>query len=365
MSEWKNKYNPFNSWKALTHAQHFEAILDGKPKPPIVVNFDLTNQCNYGCRFCMFGGAERADPSGSKFRFNNAELPRGYAVTLPKIWEDWGVKAECLAGGGEPTLHQDCLDHILAVADTKINLGIATNGYLMNSPKWWEAVQNCKFVGFSIDAGNEEDYAATKRVPPEAFHQVIRNIEGIASIKRMTNSKVQLGYKFLLDEMNWTSIYSAAKIASQIGINHFQFRPAINPNYEFFAQRADQIWEQIEKAQELNRPDFEVIGVRHKFNPDFSKKHQFEKCRATMLTTTWAADGWVYMCTDTRGNEWSQLVRHYPDPWRVIEYWGSPEHFEKVGKIDFHNKCDRCTLTAYNEFFENIFINDKMDRNLI
>ena len=84
-----------------------------------------------------------------------------------------------------------------------------------------------------------------------------------------------------------------------------------------------------------------------------------------MLTTTWVADGKVYMCTDTRGNPWSYLVDHYPDPYKVIEYWGSEGHFTKVDKIDFKNNCDRCTLTAYNEFFEQIFIEDNMDYNLI
>ena len=84
-----------------------------------------------------------------------------------------------------------------------------------------------------------------------------------------------------------------------------------------------------------------------------------------MLTSTWCADGKVYLCTDTRGCSWSYLCSHYPNPKKVIEYWGSKEHCNKVDKIDFKNKCDRCTLAPYNEFFEQIFIEDKMDRWLI
>ncbi len=84
-----------------------------------------------------------------------------------------------------------------------------------------------------------------------------------------------------------------------------------------------------------------------------------------MLTTTLCADGKVYLCTDTRGNPWAYMTDHYPDPQMVVDYWGSKEHFEKVNNIDFRKNCDRCTLSAYNEFFEKIFIEDLMDRNLI
>ena len=125
--EWKNKYNPFNSWKALTHSQHFEAILKGKPKPPIVVNFDLTNKCNYNCGFCMFANCKRADKTSSQFR-NNESMPEGYSLLLPKLWKDWGVKAVCLAGGGEPTLHPQFHDIIdLLIVQGSI---IYTNGFV-------------------------------------------------------------------------------------------------------------------------------------------------------------------------------------------------------------------------------------------
>jgi len=362
MKEWTNKYNPFNSWKALTHAEHFKAILKGEPLPPIVINIDLTNKCNYKCRFCMFGGQrERMDKQSQDHRFGNASLPLKYSLKLPKIWKEWGVKAVCLAGGGEPTLHADCRPFIEECGKNGLDLGFVTNGYLVNE-NWWKLInQHCKFVGFSIDAGTPEDYAKVKGVKAEQFDKVIANLKGIAD----TKGNVQIGYKFLLDRYNQNSIYKAAKIGRDIGCNHFQFRPAID-NYVYSEGEIDNIWQQINNAQrDFESDDYQVFGVQHKFNSNLSRKHLFEKCRATMLTSTWAADGSVYMCTDSRGNNWSKLVDHYPNPKNVIDYWGSESHFYKVNKINFKKNCDRCTLTAYNEFFEQIFIKDKMDRMLI
>lgn len=367
MSEWTDKYNPFNSWKALVHADRFESILEGKVQPPLVVNMDLTNKCNYGCRFCMFGGIERADPSGQGYRFNQAELPKGYAPKLPKVWKDWGVKAVCLAGGGEPSLHEDCMPFIRQCGNEELELGFVTNGYLVDDSEWHEClVGNARFTGFSVDAGTPDAYTRTKGVHHDHFWRVIENISRLSLMRDVLDSDMQIGYKFLLDRMNWDTVYQAAQIASEIGVNHFQFRPAIDHEYEFFEGKTEQIWAQIDHAQEdFTRDDFHVYGVKHKFNEDLSKKHEFGQCRANMLTTTWAADGNVYMCTDTRGNPWSKLVDHYPDPQRVIDYWGSKDHWGRVGEIDHMNNCDRCTLTAYNEMFENVFMEDKMDRNLI
>ena len=368
MKEWNQKYNPFNSWKDLVHAAHFEAILKKKVLPPIIVNFDLTNKCNYNCRFCMFANRERTDPSGKSFRGDNSSLPIGYALTLPKLWKEWGVKAVCVGGGGDPTMHPDCKELLKEIKRCDLDLGFVSNGYLVNNEDWWKTVVNTSvFVGFSIDAGNAVDYGKMKGVPGNQFYQILSNIHGLKLAKKKFKSKCAIGYKFLIDEKNYTSIYEAIEVASKIGVNHIQIRPAINPNnIQLFKEHGEEIWIQVDHGRKkFERDDFLVMGVQHKFGRNFDKKHNFKKCRASMLSTTWCANGTVYMCTDTRGNPWAYLANHYPNPEKFIEYWGSKDHWDKVEKIDFKNKCDRCTLGPQNEFFEKVFINDDMERNLI
>jgi MoaA/NifB/PqqE/SkfB family radical SAM enzyme len=353
--------------KSLVHSAHYEAILKGKPLNPIVVNFDMTNKCNYKCRFCMFGGRKRADKTSEIFRNDNSELNSFHIKKLPKLWKRWGIKAECVGGGGEPTMHPYCFDHLLDSHKQGIDIGFVSNGFLVNNERKWNIViKTCKWVGFSIDAGNEETYSAVKGVPKCQFNTVINNIRGLVKTKEKMKSKCNIGFKFLLDEENYQTIYQAAKLAKEIGCNTFQFRPAINIDYHFDMGQIEMIKQQINRAQkELDCDNFKVFGVTHKFNSDFSKKHDFKKCRATMLTTTWCADGKVYMCTDSRGNPWAYLCDHYPNPEKVIKYWGSKDHFKKVKKINFKKNCDRCTLEMPNQFFEKVFIQDKMERFLV
>lgn len=356
MSEWISPFNPFNSMKALVHADKFESILEQKAKSPIVVNMDLTNKCNYDCGFCMFANRERADPDGKSYR-KNESLPKGYVLTLPKLWKNWGVKGVCLAGGGEPSLHPDFKPFIEECHKNNLDLGIATNGYLLSDDL--DYLSKCKFVGFSMDAGNSTDYAKVKGVPYTHFYKVLDNM------KKVSQTGTEVGYKFLLDKDNQNGIYGAAQLAKQVGARHFQFRPAID-TYQYSKEEIQNIKNQITRAQnDFEDENFQVMGVTHKFNSDFTKKHDFSKCRANMLTSTWCADGNVYLCTDTRGSKWSKLGAHYPNPEKFIkEVWNSKEHWNKVNQINT-KYCDRCTLGPYNTMFEKVFIEDNMDKNLI
>ena len=365
MGEWLDKFNPFNSMKALVHADKFEAILEGKPKSPIVMNFDLTNLCNYNCRFCMFGGRKRADGTSETYRHNHKQLPSDYIATLPKIWKEWGIKAECVGGGGDPTCHPYCLEHIVDSSNQGLDVGFVTNGLLVTE-NWWDTlVKHTKWTGFSVDAGNAKDYSIVKGVPEKNYEIILNNLKGLSEAKKRLKTNCNIGYKFLLDEFNYEGIFEAAEKAKLVGCNTFQFRPAIN-DYIWSEGQLNEIKEQIGLAQQaFEDKNFHVYGVTHKFKPDFSRKHDFTKCRATMLTTTWCADGGVYMCTDTRGNPWAKIGEHYPDPKKFIQFWGSKEHYAMTDKINFQKDCDRCTLAFPNEAFEKVFIQDKMERNLV
>jgi len=366
--EWTNKYNPFNSWKNLVHADKYEAILDRETPPPIIVNYDLTNRCNYNCNFCMFANRDRTDPSGKDFRSDKDHLPEGYSLQLPEMWKEWGAKAVCMGGGGDPTMHPDMYKMMVEIKAQGLDLGMPSNGYLINKQEQWEDINNsCKWIGFSIDAGNETDYENTKGVPAKQFGQVISNLENIAKTKSRLESKLNVGYKFLIENTNYKSIHEAIKIASDIGANTIQVRPAISSTQvKLFEEHGDEIWDQVEQGREYERDDFSIMGVTHKFKPNMEKKHDFEKCRATMLSSTWTADGGVYLCTDTRGNPWAKLGEHHPDPKNFIDnVWGSKEHWDIVDKINFNANCDRCTLAPQNEFFEKVFLEDRMERNMI
>ena len=128
------------------------------------------------------------------------------------------MKAICLASGGELSLHPDCLPLIREYGANGIDLGFVSSGLLVNNAEWWQAINdNAKFIGFSMDAETAKDYAKVEGVPGSYFKTVLGNLEGMANAP----GDVQVGYKFLLDRDNHGSIYEAAKLAREVGANHF------------------------------------------------------------------------------------------------------------------------------------------------
>ena len=53
--EWAatKRWNPFNSYKLLSHVHRWRQIKRGKPiPPPVLITVDPTNACNFGCAWC-------------------------------------------------------------------------------------------------------------------------------------------------------------------------------------------------------------------------------------------------------------------------------------------------------------------------
>ena len=53
MQEWKDPYNPFNSMKVLIWPEHLKGIADQNFLPPVQVDTDPSNKCNYDCLWCL------------------------------------------------------------------------------------------------------------------------------------------------------------------------------------------------------------------------------------------------------------------------------------------------------------------------
>ena len=52
MREWLNPWNPFNSAKVLLWRQHLEGCAKEDYLPPVTVDLDPSNRCNYDCKMC-------------------------------------------------------------------------------------------------------------------------------------------------------------------------------------------------------------------------------------------------------------------------------------------------------------------------
>ena len=364
--EWTNQWNPFNSAKILLHREHFEACAKQDFLPPVTVSTDPSNLCNYNCIWCN---------AFEVMKKNHVNLSTDHLLKLADFYAEWGVKSTCVAGGGEPFMNPGTSAMLLRLKKNGVDCAPVTNGSLLKDKDIEVIAQTSRWAGISMDAGTNETYMKVKGIKnKDTFGIVIRNIEKLAKRIEETDSKCEIGYKFLLHPLNSAEIFTAAKLAKSLGIHDFQIRPVgwdnvvktkDKQNIEYGQGLLELIDFQIEQAMLLETESFHVYGVRHKFKPNLQRKVNFKKCWASPIATlVFSADGNCYICVDMRGCKDAILCKHDPDPREVLKYWNSIYHHQILNKID-PKKCPRCTIGPYNEAVEQVFIKDRMCRSFL
>lgn len=361
MKEWTNPYNPFNSMKALMWREQLEGIARQKFLPPVTVDTDPTNRCNYECIWCNAFDYM----AGSKHTLSEAHL-----LKLADFYKEWGVHSTCIAGGGEPLLNPGLNAFLERLHHNGIQAGIITNGSIMTDDNIDVIARTCRWCGFSVDAGTPETYTKVKGFKEKKFfNKVIENIRKLTKKVSDLETHCDVAFKFLLHTLNAEEIFEAAKIAKSIKVRDFHLRPVGWDNLTVtrdkgtisFDNLMENINKQIGAAMGLEDENFHFYGIRHKFNPNLKRKINFSRCWAPPLLATFGADGKCHLCFDMRGRKDLILCSHDPDPREILKVWGSQFHKDMIAKID-PKTCPRCTFGPYNEIVEQVFIKDGMCR---
>lgn len=358
MREWLNPWNPFNSAKVLLWRQHLEGCAREDYLPPVTVDIDPSNKCNYDCKFC--NAYDMITKSGK-------DMPEEHMLKLSDFLKEWGVNSVCIAGGGEPFMNKGMCALMERMYENELENGVITNGSLLTDRDISVMAKTCLWVGFSMDAAKSETYASIKGIKNDKlFNKVLENISKL--VKKSENTKCSVAYKYLLIPENQYEIYDAIKLAKSLGVRDFHLRPVGWDNLtktkgkEDYNYDLESINKQIEEGQKLETKDFRVFGIRHKFNPDFTRKVNFSRCWAIPILPTFGADGNIHCCFDMRGNPDLILCRHYPDPSEILKVWNTEYHKKMIREIDV-TKCPRCTFGAYNEIVEKVIIEDGFCKN--
>ena len=390
--EWNpsKKWNPFNSYKLLSHVSRWSKIKRGRPiPPPVLVTVDPTNACNFNCEWCnaAFVRKERKGVLSEKMLTDLADfLPRwgaGNHGFKP------GVMSVCVAGGGEPLLNPATAVFIDRLIANGIEVGIVTNGsHLIENI---DSLSQCTWVGVSMDAGTSKTFDKLKGLSPSKkyFDRIIEGIVVLVDYAKRQNTRLGLkhpaygvSYKYLLYKDNIGEVYQATKLAKEIGCKNIHFRPAgttwdkigTEKQIIFTSDEIALFKEQITKAMELDDDTFGVYGITHKFNSQFESSNYFEKCYSIFMTavfmppTTKEApkDAFVFgLCCDRRGDEKLELATNIEDVEKIDQLWGGKRHWKMHDSITVAAECPRCTYQPHNEIYEQVILNDSMTYKFI
>lgn len=392
IQEWlpSRRWNPFNSYKLLAHVHRWKQIKRGRAIPaPILITVDPTNVCNFNCVWCNAEAirSNRRGQLSEKILLDLVDFLPHWGEGNKKI--EAGVKAICVAGGGEPLLNSATAPFIDKAASNGIEIGVVTNGVRIENNI--DALSQCTWVGVSMDTANAETLNKLKNVSPEKnyFNRIISSIANLVDYSMRHNSKLGLkhqaygvSYKYLLYKENIGQIFEATRIAKEIGCKNIHFRPAsttwdkigTDKEITFSKDEMELFREQIAKAVELTDDTFGVYGVTHKFNSQFERANYFPKCYAIFMTAVimppsskeTPKDSFVLgLCCDRRGDEKLELLCDSTDVNEIAKAWGSNRHWKMYDAIDVVKECPRCTYGPHNEIYEQVILNDSMTYKFI
>ena len=363
MKEWNNPYNSFNSMKGLLYSPWYKSIRDwkdgkiNKPLPPIEASLDPIHTCNLMCKHC--NAHSYLEEKGMLKR----RMSDNHLFNLIRFLGDWGVKAICFGGGGEPTMHTALGKAIELTHYCGMESSVATNGTLLTDKLIETMAKYCRWVGISVDAFSAKTYkeGRNKDLIGVAFH----NIKKLSNKTKELESKCDVSFKFLIMPYNQLEIIGACLFAKDLGVKDFHARPADfrhqglgewkKKNNEY---KIKIIKDQFEKCHEIETKDFRVFTIMHKFDENFLPIKNFTQCYASPCCIQLCANGDIYLCPDQRDEEFYKLAEHDPDPKRILDIWGGKRHYDLVFNIGKDNCATRCTFSPYCKQCEELFIKD-------
>ena len=338
--------NPFSPEKVLYNMHYWEVMERMEIPPPLCVQLSPTNLCNLDCVWCM-AEKQRTDPETATARF-----PEWAVDELPGFLSDWGVGAVYITGGGEPLMWRPVDDLIRNLRKADIQIGLYTNGVLLNHHK--HILPSLDWLGVSVDAGNAEDYDALKGGGHD-FERVVENIR-----MACLDEGLEVTWKFVMYPGNLKGMFRAAELAEAIGCKYIHFRPAAprwwdNKKTQFTKAAVRMAMENLAKAHKL-LDGIKVIGGTGKYNQHFEVEHPFKTCHAVGMWATFEADGTLQLCCDHKNNPALTLCR-WDDLSEVAALWGGLKHQEIMASIDV-SKCPKCTQSKANELYEQFCMRD-------
>ena len=149
--------------KLAQHKDRVEAWLRSERIAPITIDCALTRRCTYRCIYCysqLQANDEKRMTRNAIFRFldDAAEI---------------GVKAISFMSDGESTCSTYLYDAIFRGKANRLDMSLATNGYLLKQDQLEEILSALTYLRFNMSACEPERYAQLMVVNRNVFTKYV------------------------------------------------------------------------------------------------------------------------------------------------------------------------------------------------
>nr|WP_226461268.1 viperin family antiviral radical SAM protein [Quatrionicoccus australiensis] len=183
-----------------------------KPASELVINWHLTEACNYTCRYCY--SKWHADGAGKELIHNAAssatllaEIYRHFAPT-PRNHARLGMKWQSLRlsiAGGEPLLYDREIVRIATQAKAiGFNVSLITNGSRLTRPLMAELAPQLSVLGLSLDSALPAINREIGRADRHSLVLLQEELSEIVALGRKLNPDLRLKINTVVNALNFT-----------------------------------------------------------------------------------------------------------------------------------------------------------------
>jgi len=183
---------------------------------PIVVNWHLTEACNFSCRYC-YAHWERAE--SVKDLIKNEHRVRALVAELGRFFRSeaasrkfgfYGVEPRLNIAGGEPLLFPAAVQ--AAVNEARrvgLRASIITNGSLLTEELCSSLAPDLDMLGVSVDSGQQETNKLIGRVDRQGRFLDLAVLSSCIKVLRQRNPLLKIKLNTVVNRMNWKDSLSS------------------------------------------------------------------------------------------------------------------------------------------------------------
>lgn len=182
---------------------------------PAFAALSITDNCCFKCRMC--GQGQGSDSPEMK--------TSGWKGILRQLKEN-GQREVSFSGGGEPFLRKDSMELIEYAKDLGFNIGVITNGYLMDRSVF-DRLAKIGIDNISISIGGEENEFDSSRGVKGAYQKVMHSCEILSEFTK--NNLISGNLYFTLMKNSLSDYRQALEISANLRlplvVNLFDYTP--------------------------------------------------------------------------------------------------------------------------------------------
>jgi MoaA/NifB/PqqE/SkfB family radical SAM enzyme len=278
------------------HPERVADWIGGKTFYPIYVEMSPSGTCNHHCSFCGLDFMV-----GQRTRFLDTDLLR---KRLPEM-AGLGVRAIQYAGEGEPLLHGDISNIVQHTFAAGIDVGISTNGFLLNASLAKSILPYCTWIKISVDAGTRETHARVHGCKESDFGRVMANARNAVEVREANGYECTLGFQMVVLPENYSEVRRLAVGAFGVGMDYVVFKPysrqPLTKSEKYRDVSLPESWSKEVRQLETGER-FRVIVREEAFRKSTGSR-RYDRCLALPFWAYVDAGGGVWGCYRFLGDE--------------------------------------------------------------